>query len=166
MITGGVDLLSIDIDGNDYHIWEAVSAVQPRVVIIEYNAKFPPECDWVMPYDAGYVWDSSDRQGATLKAMERLGRKKGYQLVGTNMTGANAFFVQNTLTENKFPTPATAENLYNPPRWERLDFETTHMSKAFLGYAGRFDVSGIRQGRKRKMLRRIYGFIRKGWNRY
>lgn len=163
---GEIDLLSIDIDGNDYHIWETISVIQPRVVVIEYNAKFPPECDWVMPYEGNYVWDLSDRHGASLKALERLGKRKGYQLVGTNMTGSNAFFVREELAGDKFPLPADAENLYNPPRWGRLRFETTHMSKAFLGYEERFDVSDIKQGWKRKLLRRVRSFIRSGWNRY
>lgn len=162
---GQIDLLSIDIDGNDYHVWEALQVIQPRVVVIEYNAKFPPECDWVMPYDAGYVWDSSDRHGASLKALERLGRKKGYQLVGTNMTGSNAFFVQEILAGDKFPLPANAENLYNPARWKRLRFEASHMSKAFLGYKGKFDTSGIKPNWKRRALRKVKIFL-KEWNRY
>ena len=165
-MTGDIDLLSIDIDGNDYHIWEAISVIQPRVVVIEYNAKFPPECEWVMPYDENHVWDLSDRHGASLKALEMLGGGKGYQLVGTNMTGSNAFFVRAELAQDKFPLPANAENLYNPPRWIRLDYETTHMNKAFLGYQDMFDVSDIKQGKKRKLLRRIRTFIKKAWNRY
>ena len=163
---GEIDLLSIDIDGNDYHIWKEISVIRPRVVVIEYNAKFPPECDWIMPYDEDYVWDSSDRQGASLKALERLGGQKGYQLVGTNMTGSNAFFVRKELAKDKFPLPANAENLYNPPRWSWLGFETTHMSKAFLGYKDTFDISDIKQSKKRKLLRRIRGFVKSGWNRY
>lgn len=161
-----IDLLSIDIDGNDWHVWEAISIIRPRVVVIEYNAKFPPDFDWVMPYDANHVWDLSDRHGASLKAMERLGRKKGYQLVGTNMTGANAFFVLEELAGDKFALPAASENLYNPPRWNRLKFEARHMSKAFLGYKDKFDVSDIKQSRKRKFLRKIIGFLRYGRNIY
>ena len=113
-----LDLLSIDVDGNDYHIWKAIDngRISPRVVIIEYQGKYPPEIDWVMAYNPDHVWDRSDRSGASLKAMEKLGREKGYQLVGTNICGVNAFFVRKDIAENKFPTPATAENLYNPVR--------------------------------------------------
>lgn len=82
-----IDILSIDVDGNDWHIWNAVNIVNPRLVIIEYQGKFPPEIDWVMAYNEDHVWDRSDRSGASLKALEILGRKKGYQLVGTNITG-------------------------------------------------------------------------------
>jgi len=112
-----VDLLSIDVDGNDYHIWEAISCISPRVVCIEYNGRFPPDCEWVMPYFSEHTWGGNDYFGASLKALENLGRKKGYQLVGTNLTGVNAFFVREDLAQGKFPEPATAENLYNAPKY-------------------------------------------------
>jgi hypothetical protein len=110
---GEIDLLSIDIDGNDYWVWKAINCIQPRVVAIEYNAKFPPPCEWVMKYNHNHVWDGSDKQGASLKSLELLGCELGYQLVGTNTNGVNAFFVKKELTKNLFPEPATAENLYN-----------------------------------------------------
>lgn len=113
---GEIDLLSIDVDGNDYYIWEAIDVVSPRVVIIEYNGKFPPDCEWKMAYHAGHQWDESDWQGASLKALELLGRRKGYQLAGTNLVGANAFFVRKDLAAGKFYEPADAESLYNPLR--------------------------------------------------
>ena len=93
-IEGEIDLLSIDVDGNDYYIWQAINVVKPRVVIIEYNAKFPPNCDWKMAYNKNHHWDGSDWQGASLKSLELLGRELGYQLVATNFTGVNAFFVR------------------------------------------------------------------------
>lgn len=131
---GEIDLLSIDVDGNDYHIWKAIDVVRPKVVVIEYNAKLPPECKWIMPYDENHIWDSTDRHGASLLALEELGREKGYQLVGTNLNGVNAFFVRSDLAGNKFPNPATAENLYNPPRFKYLTYNCGHPSKYFLGY--------------------------------
>lgn len=114
--SGEVDLLSIDVDGNDYYIWEAVTAVSPRVVIIEYNGKLPPDCDWKMAYHAYHVWEGSDWHGASLKALERLGERLGYQLVGTGLVGVNAFFVKKEIAGNLFYKPATAEALYNPLR--------------------------------------------------
>jgi len=110
---GEIDLLSIDIDGNDYWIWKAINCIQPRVVVIEYNAKFPPPCEWVMKYDPKHTWDGSDKHGASLKSLELLGYELGYQLVGTNANGVNAFFVKKELAKDLFPEPATAENLYN-----------------------------------------------------
>lgn len=128
-----LDLLSIDVDGNDWHIWNAIEVVNPRVVIIEYNGKLPPEIDWRMPYNEYHVWDGTDRQGASLKSLENLGRKKGYELVGTNICGINAFFVRGDLVKDKFATPYTAENFYNPARMNMLRFANGHKPRNFLG---------------------------------
>lgn len=111
---GEIDLLSIDIDGNDYHIWKAIKVINPRVVIIEYNGKFSPDVEWVMAYYDHHIWRGSDWHGASLKSLELLGREKGYQLVGTNINGVNAFFVRSDLAGGKFYEPATAEKLFNP----------------------------------------------------
>ena len=111
------DLLSIDLDGNDYHIFEAISSVEPRVVVMEYNAKFAPPTSYCMQYDANHVWDSTDKFGASLKFLETHLRGKGYSLVGCNLTGINAFFVRHDLVENKFLEPFTAENHYEPARY-------------------------------------------------
>ena len=127
-IQGEIDLLSIDIDGNDYYVWDSIFAVSPRVVCIEYNGKFPPDCEWVMPYFSAHIWHKNDYQGASLKSLEKLGRERGYQLVGTNVTGVNAFFVRNDLAGNKFPLPAVAENLYNAPNYN-LPHITGHKSE-------------------------------------
>lgn len=131
MLPGDVDLLSIDIDGNDYYVWDAISCIKPRVVCIEYNGRFPPDYEWVMPYFSEHVWGENDYFGASLKALEKLGRRKGYQLVGTNLTGVNAFFVREDLAQGKFPEPATAEVLYNAPRytWRHI---TGHPNKFCL----------------------------------
>lgn len=107
------DLLSIDIDGNDYWIWEAIHTIQPRVVVIEYNATFRPPHQIVQDYDAAYRWRSTNYYGASLKAIETLGVKKGYSLVGCNFAGVNAFLVRNDLArEDLFSTPFTAEHHY------------------------------------------------------
>jgi hypothetical protein len=115
-IKGEVDLLSIDIDGNDYHVWKAIECISPRCVVVEYNAKFPQTYEWVIEYNPNHVWDRSDRYGASLKSLELLGSSLGYQLVGTNMTGVNAFFVKKELAYDLFPLPPISENLYNPAR--------------------------------------------------
>lgn len=108
------DLLSIDIDRNDYYVWEAIREFRPRAVVIEYNAIFPPTVDWVVEYDANAMFDRTSRFGASLAAVERLGRTKGYSLVGCNLTGLNAFFVRNDLVGDKFAAPYTAANHYEP----------------------------------------------------
>lgn len=110
-----IDLLSIDIDGNDYWIWEAIS-LRPRVLVIEYNAKFPPPTKWVMQYNPQHHWDHTDYFGASLESLADLGRRKGYTLVGCCLAGVNAFFVRNDLLLDSFAQPDTGA-LYNPPRY-------------------------------------------------
>lgn len=114
---GEIDLLSIDIDGNDYYVFDAIDVIQPRAVVIEYNAKFPPDLAVVQRYKADHLWGLTDYYGASLAALERLGRKKGYALVGCNLAGANAFFVRQELAEGKFQKPFTAANHYQPARY-------------------------------------------------
>jgi hypothetical protein len=87
------DLLSIDIDGNDYWVWKAIRGFRARVVVIEYNALFGLEVSKVMPYDPNHVWDKTGYHGASLAAMRKLGMQLGYSLVFTNVYGANTFFV-------------------------------------------------------------------------
>jgi hypothetical protein len=111
------DLLSIDIDGNDYWVWKSVTRYAPRVVVVEYNATFPPPTEWVMAYDPGYAWDGTVTFGASLEAVVRLGAAKGYALVGCSLGGANAFFVRQDLAGDRFAAPYTAENHYEPPRY-------------------------------------------------
>lgn len=133
-IEGEVDLLSIDIDGNDYWVWKAITCIKPRVVVIEYNSKFPPNFEWVMEYNAEHVWYwANDEQGASLKSFELLGTQLGYQLVGTNLAGANAFFVKEELAKDLFVKPSTAEKLYNPSRWTTMDYVSGHPSKKYIG---------------------------------
>lgn len=112
-----LDLLGIDIDGNDYHVWEAITTIEPRVVVIEYNAKFRPPMRCVMNYDPAYRWDGSDQFGASLEAFTDLARRKGYRLVGCNITGANAFFVKSSLAKRHFAKQADAASLYQPARY-------------------------------------------------
>jgi hypothetical protein len=114
---GEIDLLAVDIDGNDYHVLERISTVAPRVICVEYNASIPPEVAWVMPRDDDFVWRGFDDQvGASLKAFEMLLSGRGYVLVGCAMGGVNAFFVRADLVADKFAAPFTAENHYHPWR--------------------------------------------------
>jgi hypothetical protein len=94
-VTGQIDLLGVDIDGNDLWVWEAVTAASPRVVVIEYNALFGPTRSVAVPYDPEFRYEpGSSYFGASLTALARLGRRLGYRLVATEPRGANAFFVR------------------------------------------------------------------------
>lgn len=111
-----LDLLSIDIDFNDYWVWRAIESSRPRVVVIEYNALFPPPTAVTVPYDPKGHWDGSCHRGASLSALTRLGEEKGYHLVGCGLDGINAYFVRSDLSGNLFASPYTAENHYEPLR--------------------------------------------------
>lgn len=114
----GLDLLSIDVDGNDYWLWQALGDWRPRVVVIEYNALYPAEVPWVMPYDPQHRWHNDAWFGASLKSLEDLGRGIGYRLVGCTLAGTNAFFVRDDLADpDAFLDPFTAEVHYEPPRY-------------------------------------------------
>jgi hypothetical protein len=115
--SGEIDLLSIDIDGNDIHLLEALRVVSPRVIVIEYNAKFPPPLSIAQAYEAGHRWRGGDYFGASLEAVARVAERRGYALVGCNITGANAFLVRQDLLGAHFCPPYTAENHYMPARY-------------------------------------------------
>jgi hypothetical protein len=104
-ITGEIDLLSVDIDGNDYHVLNAITIINPRVIVAEYNGMLPPDFEWVMPYNPEHRWNKDDYYGASLLSFEKMLDKKGYALVGANVTGVNAFFVRKDLTGELFMAP-------------------------------------------------------------
>jgi hypothetical protein len=111
--TGEIGLLSIDVDGVDYWIWEAIHVITPALVIAEYNARFGPERAVTVPYDPkfhrGQAHCSSIYYGASLAALVRLGRRKGYAFVGANSAGNNAFFVRRDLLSPAIPEITSAQ---------------------------------------------------------
>lgn len=118
LIEREADLLSIDVDCNTFHIWEALcSEAKPRAVVVEYNPVFPPPEEWIFSYRHDAVWDGSMVYGASLKSMELLGNRLGYHLVGCDAVGVNAFFVREDLCGDKFAGPFTAEEHYEPGRY-------------------------------------------------
>lgn len=113
-----VSVLSIDVDGNDYWLWERIESIRPCVVVIEYNATFPPPMAVVQEHDTeGPRKVRTDYWGASLSALDKLAARKGYQLVGCGVTGVNAFFVRDDLaTDERFPYRRTPAVLYHPFR--------------------------------------------------
>ncbi len=100
-LTGEIDLVSIDIDGNDYWVWEALTVAQPRVVIVEFNAAFGPTRRVVVPYDAQFSRETRELPhayyGTSLGALATLANRKGYRLVLVEPRGINAYFVRNDI---------------------------------------------------------------------
>ncbi len=113
-------ILSIDLDGNDYHILEAIGFFKPRILICEYNAIFGAERAITIPYNAGFVQSAAHYStlycGASLGALTRLAEKKGYSLVGTNTAGNNAFFVRNDLLNDQIEV-LSVEEAFTPSKF-------------------------------------------------
>ncbi|MDX2252314.1 MAG: hypothetical protein NW202_08510 [Nitrospira sp.] len=112
-VDGDIGLLSIDIDGNDYWVWEAIEAVEPCIVVVEYNARFGPDRAVTVPYDANFTrvcaHHSMIYYGASLSALVALGARKGYDFVGANSAGNNAFFVRRDLRPSSLPVRTATE---------------------------------------------------------
>ena len=106
---GDIGLLHIDIDGNDYWVWRALTAVRPAIAIVEYNSVFGAERAITIPYDPKF---SRGRPfsvlyfGASLPALCDLAKSKGYDFVGSNSAGNNAFFVRSELNHGLTPLAA------------------------------------------------------------
>ena len=112
-----IDFLSLDVDGNDYWFWEALECISPRVVCIEYNAGIGPDLALTVPYDESFErynkHASGFYYGASLAALESLGRRKGYYLIGCDSTGTNAFFLRDDVAIDSI-TALTAREAFRP----------------------------------------------------
>ena len=133
-----IDLLSIDIDGNDYHLFDAIQVIEARVVVIEYNAKFKPPIAFCVDYNPKLCWKGDDYFGSSLKFLELQMKKKGYSLVGCSLSGVNAFFVKTKLLKQSFLAPYTAEKHYQPQRYSLKfsnDYQHSYQSLVKLYHA-------------------------------
>jgi hypothetical protein len=134
-ISGEVGILSVDVDGVDYWIWKAIDCVNPAIVVVEYNGVFGSEASVTIPYDQNFQRSkahySNVYYGASLKALYKLGQEKGYQLVGCNQAGNNAFFVRKDLVvpplESLLPSQAYVRRNFRESR-------TPHGHLAFMTF--------------------------------
>jgi len=125
--TGEIDLLSLDVDGNDWWFWKELEVVRPRVVVVEYNNLWDSERAVTVPYQADAAYDPREptlHLGASLLAFVKLGREKGYRLVGSNRFDYNAFFVADGEGEDALPSVPVDTCLMHPAR--------THGHREFL----------------------------------
>jgi len=142
-IRGEIDLLSIDIDGNDYWVWKAINVINPRVVVIEYNASYGSERKLTIPYQADFVWNSTSYPdlfytGASLACLNALAEEKGYKLVGCDSNGVNAFFVRADLLEGSMK-PVSVQSAFFPHAIRSLRFGLEAQRRA----VERFDLLEI-----------------------
>lgn len=123
-ISGEIDLLSVDIDGNDYWVWKAIDVINPRVVVAEYNACFGPTRSLTIDYDPAFTrfahHFSGWYHGASLTALGKLGAVKGYSLVGCDSRGCNAFFVRDDLVRGELESLTPKEAFYPQPKRLRI----------------------------------------------
>ena len=122
------DFLSIDIDGNDYHVWKAMRTYRPKLICIEFNPTIPTEVDFVQPADPNI------NQGSSLLSLCRLGHEKGYELVG--VLHFNAFFVDSQY----FHLFEIADN-----RPETLRSDLSSLTWLFSGYDGSIHIDGSKK---------------------
>lgn len=113
-VKGEVDLLSLDIDGNDYHVWQSIEIISPRICVFETHNIIPSNLSLTIPYsDEFYAMDKGpidiDFRSASLLAMKKLSNKKGYTMVGSHKHGFNVFFVRNDLINDLLPIPTIEE---------------------------------------------------------
>lgn len=95
------DLLSIDVDGNDLWIWKSLVEHSPKAVIVEYNSQYPSDSSVTIPYDKDHMFQHNDYYGASAGAFVKLGKEKGYSLVGY-VPGLNLIFVRDDINDGKF----------------------------------------------------------------
>jgi hypothetical protein len=125
VITKNFDFLSIDVDGNDFHIWKNISEYRPKIVCIEYNPTIPTEVEFIQPADL------SISQGSSLSSLVTLAKEKNYELIA--VTSCNAIFV----TAELFPLFNITNN---SPKILRED--NSLISYIFIGYDGTIFTRG------------------------
>jgi hypothetical protein len=139
---GEIGILSIDVDGNDYWIWEAIEVANPVLVIVEYNSVFGRRHALTLPFDPAFdrakAHHSNLYFGCSLKALFRLGQEKGYSFIGTNSHGNNAYFVRHDRLGAL--RAVTVDEGYVAPRIR----ESRHSSGALthISAAGRLELIG------------------------
>ena len=116
--TGEIDLLSLDMDGVDWWIWEKLDVISPRVVILEFNNVLGPERSITIPYNKSFSASNEaygvSYCGASLSAFNKLSKQKGYRLIGVEKYGFNAIFMRNDVGINYFPEVNPNECFFHP----------------------------------------------------
>ncbi len=128
--SGEVDLLSLDIDGNDYYIWEAITEISPRLCIFETHNIIPGDLSITIPYEPRFNWEkdgNEDFRSVSLLAMTKLSEKKGYRLIGGHKHGFNVLFLRDDIGPDAFPRVSIDEIHDN--LWTRIQRERWKLVK-------------------------------------
>lgn len=116
-LVGEADVFSLDIDGIDFWVWDALEAFSPRCVVVEFSHFWGPHASVTVPLDPAFTQERDFDEtycSASLEAYRRLGRRKGYRLVGTNNRRFNAFFLRDDVAADLIPATTPAECFANP----------------------------------------------------
>ena len=131
--SGDIGVLSVDIDGNDYWVWERIDVVRPVIVVVEWNSVFGPRHAISIPYDPAFQREKAHYSclywGASVAAFERLAAGKGYSLLGSNAAGNNIFFVRNDRLGRLRPVKAA-------DAWVESRFRDSRDSSGKLNFLG------------------------------
>ncbi len=128
-VPSGFDVLSIDIDGNDYWVWKAINSIyKPRVVIIEWNCSITPFRALTIPYSPNFAWDETCYYGASILALTRLGHDKGMALVAADRRATNLFFVSGQFA-HLFENAGNIESIYPDWHWSHTE---DHQKREFV----------------------------------
>lgn len=116
--TGEFDVFSMDLDGNDVHFIDSIlqSGKQPKVIITEYNSKFPPPIEFTVKYDPNHQFNS-DYMGASIQKINNVITPYGYFLACCNITGSNAFYVKNEFKKYFKDIPGSINEIFMPPNY-------------------------------------------------
>ena len=129
--SGEIGLLSVDIDGNDYWVWERIDVINPVIVVVEWNSVFGPDHAISVPYEPAFQRQQAHHSclywGASIRAFEHLAGQRGYALFGSNTAANNLFFVRKDRLGRLRPQPsreAYIESRFRDSRDEagRLNF--------------------------------------------
>jgi hypothetical protein len=157
-ISGDIGLLSVDLDGNDYWVLEAIGCVSPRILVVEYNSHFGPDHAITIPYRSDFTRAAAHHSlmyfGASLPALCHLAERKGYAFVGSNTAGFNAFFVRRDLVgglKERTAKEGWVENRIRESRDERGRFTLVGDHASRLRLIADLDVVEVPSGRTRRI---------------
>jgi hypothetical protein len=109
------DLISVDIDGNDYYIWEKLlSKYSPKIIVAEYNGKFDSETEWIMNYAAEHNWTQDWHFGASFLSLSKLFLEFKYKVVACSLNGNNMFLVKSDYQNEFDDIPSDMNLIYKP----------------------------------------------------
>ena len=121
-----IDFFSLDVDGNDYYIFENLK-VRPKIICLEYNFWFGPNVKCSIPYNKNFIWDKSFYFGASLSCLCELAKRKDYYLVALESNCVNAFFVRSDF-KDKFEIIDNVKNFMTPDYYSSDQIENTKKS--------------------------------------